>query len=355
MRFPFIFVVSIGHARNNGAFDSARWRDSLCAILWHAVLTEDLNFMNIGSAVDHYLQGYFATHERSDKTARAYRTDLLQFGGFLGRRRSLHAITPDAVEAWARELKVKGYEPTSIRRKLAALRGLCNYWTRRGVMAGSPFWRLRLNLGSSRVLPKVLAADEITALLRAARLSTHAASLAHGPLDAAFLARRDVAIVELLFATGVRVGELVDITLDDIAPDQRAILVRGKGRRQRLAFLLEPQSFDAFRKYIQARTSVSTAARALFLAGSGRPMTTHGVSSVLRQLAKRAEIARRVTPHMLRHTIATLLLRNGADLRVVQEFLGHASITMTQRYTQVSKEQLMRSLEAHHPRAGLGV
>ncbi len=311
--------------------------------------------MEIARAIDQYLKGYFATHERSDKTSRAYRTDLRQFEAFLGKRRSLTALTPDNVEGWALELKTNGYEPTSIRRKLAALRGLCNYWTRRGTLADSPFWRLRLNLGSSRVLPKVLTADEVAALLRAVRACERAESPPGAALGATFLASRDVAIVELLFATGVRVGELVAITLDDVAQDQRAIVVRGKGRRQRLAFLLEPQSCHSIREYVLARSRLKLDTRALLLNRSGGPMTTHGVSSVLHQLATRAGITRRVTPHMLRHTIATLLLRNGADLRVVQEFLGHASIVMTQRYTQVSKEQLIRSLETHHPRATLQV
>lgn len=308
--------------------------------------------MELGRAIDQYLKGYFATHERSEKTARAYTTDLRQFGRFQGRRRSLAALTPDVVEAWARDLKAKGYEPTSVRRKLAALRGLCNYWTRRGVMSDSPFWRLRLNLGSSRFLPRVLGAEEVAALLKAARRTGGAAGRP-GEMGDAFVARRDLAILEVLFATGIRVGELVAICLDDIAPDGRAIVIHGKGRRQRLAFVLEPQSHSAFREYLDARSGAAPETRALFLARSGQPMTAHAVSSALHRIARQAGIERRVTPHMLRHTIATLLLRNGADLRVVQEFLGHASIVMTQRYTQVSKEQLMRSIEAHHPRANL--
>jgi site-specific recombinase XerD len=308
--------------------------------------------MEISRAIDRYLEGYFATHERSEKTARAYATDLQQFNRFHGARRGLTTVGPDVVEAWARELKAKGYEPTSVRRKLAALRGLCNYWTRRGALPHSPFWRLRLNLGSGRVLPRILGADEVAAMLRAARSSGTAGRRAAG-LSEAFVTRRDVAIVELLFATGIRVGELVGISLDDVTPDHRAIIIRGKGRRQRLAFLLEPQSHEAFGAYLAARTVAQAETRAVFLARTGRPLAAHGVSAVLHRIARLAGIERRVTPHMLRHTVATLLLRNGADLRVVQEFLGHASIVMTQRYTQVSKEQLMRSLEAFHPRASL--
>jgi site-specific recombinase XerD len=298
------------------------------------------------------------------------------------------------VEGWARELREKGYQPTSIRRKLAALRALCNYWVRRNVLAASPFWRLRLNLGSARTLPRVLSADEVAALLREAarRARAHPAAARHG-LGPGFLAVRDLAIVELLFATGVRVGELVGIRLDDLSLQERSILIRGKGRRQRLAFLTEPQSLQAVQQYVKLRTALPallapmaapadpTAERsdpatarsdqiaasahrttapaggptaALFVNSAGRALTTQGVATALRGLAQAAGIPRRVTPHMLRHTVATLLLRNGADLRVVQEFLGHASIVMTQRYTQVAKEQLIRTLENHHPRAGFG-
>lgn len=309
--------------------------------------------MKLARAIDQYLKGYFATHERSDKTSRAYATDLRQFDAFLGRRRTLRSITPEAVEAWAHDLRSNEYQPTSIRRKLAALRGLCNYWTRRRILAASPFWRLRLNLGSSRVLPKVLSAEEVAGLLREARRRAGRRQPSGRRIDSVFIACRDVAVVELLFGTGVRVGELVAITLDDISPEQRTIVIRGKGRRQRLAFLLEPQSLGALQTYLRARSRLAVDARALFVNRAGRQLSPHGVAVVLRQLATLAGIARRVTPHMLRHTIATLLLRNGADLRVVQEFLGHASIVMTQRYTQVSKEQLIRSLETYHPRATL--
>lgn len=309
--------------------------------------------MKLTHAIDQYLRGYFATHERSDKTVRAYTTDLRQFSAFLGPRRTLRSITPEVVEAWAHALRAKGCQPTSIRRKLAALRSLCNYWTRRRILPASPFWRLRLNLGSSRVLPKVLTADEVGALLREAHRRVARQAASGRRVDGRFVACRDVAIMELLFATGVRVGELVAITLDDVASEEKAILIRGKGRRQRLAFLLAPQSLGAFEAYLRARARLPVDTRSLFVNRAARQLSPHGVAAVLRQLAEAAGITRRVTPHMIRHTVATLLLRNGADLRVVQEFLGHASIVMTQRYTQVSKEQLIRSLAAHHPRASL--
>jgi site-specific recombinase XerD len=213
--------------------------------------------MRLQRAVDQFLSGYFATHERSLKTSRAYATDLEQFLAFVKRGSALDALTPDAVEAWARDLRQKDYQPTSIRRKLAALRALCNYWVRRNVLAASPFWRLRLNLGSARTLPRVLSADEVAALLREAarRARAHPAAARHG-LGPGFLAVRDLAIVELLFATGVRVGELVGIRLDDLSLQERSILIRGKGRRQRLAFLTEPQSLQAVQQYVKLRTAL---------------------------------------------------------------------------------------------------
>lgn len=310
--------------------------------------------MQLRSAVVQFLSGYFATHEHSSKTASAYATDLRQFLTFMKSRATLDALTPDMVEGWARSLREEGYQPTSIRRKLAALRTLCNYWVRRNVLAASPFWRLRLNLGSGRTLPRVLTADEVAALLREAQRRARALPRpTRGALGPSFLALRDWALVEMLFATGVRVGELVAIRLDDLSLEERTILVRGKGRRQRLAFLIEPKSFRVLQAYVALRLALPGDVRGLFVNGAGQPLATYAVAAALRSLAQSAGITRRVTPHMLRHTIATLLLRNGADLRVVQEFLGHASIVMTQRYTQVAKEQLIRSLRDHHPRATL--
>lgn len=308
--------------------------------------------MKLTVAIDQFINGYFSTHDRSLKTLQAYTSDLQQFCRFLKRPgRDVNTLAPEDVEAWALALKRDTYQPASIRRKMASLRTFCNYWARRNVLTSSPFWRLRLNLGASRTLPRVLTSDEVAALLRCATREAAAyPARAQSVFGDAFFAQRNHAVVELLFATGLRVGELAAMQLEDLSLEDRSLIVHGKGRRERLAFLVEPRSFAVVSAYARARENVDADTSAFFINAERRPLSTQSIAALLHRLASSAGIKRRVTPHMLRHTIATLLLRNGVDLRIVQEFLGHASITMTQRYTHVAKEQLVRSLEQRHPR-----
>lgn len=191
-------------------------------------------------------------------------------------------------------------------------------------------------------------------LLRQAR--TEVGSLPRRPLqefNGKLLAIRNWAIIELLFATGIRVGEATALLLEDLTLDQRTLLIRGKGGRQRLALLIEETSFQAVSLYHQHRLALAASTRAFLLNRRHGPLSSQGVATVLRDLTRAAGIQRHITPHMLRHTAATFLLHNGADLRIVQEFLGHASITTTQRYTHVSRAHLQAALRRCHPRMGL--
>jgi integrase/recombinase XerD len=129
--------------------------------------------------------------------------------------------------------------------------------------------------------------------------------------------------------------------------------VQGKGGRDRLAFVVDEQTVQIQRAHVEARSRVGTDSPALFLNASGGRLSTQGITNVIARLRREARIRRHVTPHMLRHTVATLLLRNGVDIRVVQEFLGHASIATTQRYTHVSKEHMVRVLRKRHPSLNL--
>ncbi len=254
------------------------------------------------------------------------------------------------LESWAAELKADDYASASIRRKFATLKVFFNYWVRRGVLDRSPVWKIRLDLAPEKMLTRVLSVEETRKLLRQAKkelgrfprkLSTTA--------DSTFLALRNLAIVELLFATGIRIGELAALRLKDFRPEERALTINGKGARQRLAVLPDSQSYRAVATYVEHRRRIAADSNALFLNSFQRPLSTQGAANIVSRLADEAGIRQRVTPHMLRHTVATLLLRNGADIRVVQEFLGHAAISTTQRYTHVSKDHLFSELQEHHP------
>jgi site-specific recombinase XerD len=310
--------------------------------------------MLLRKAADQFLDGYFATRERSPKTVSAYASDLQQFRRARPATQKLETLSPSDMEAWAQQLKDESLAPASIRRKLTVLKIFFNYWVRRGVIDRSPFWLLRFDIGKTRPLTRTLTPEEMRRLLRQARKEV--GTLPRRPLtdlDGKLIAVRNWAIVELLFATGIRVGEATSLLLQDLALDQRTLLVRGKGGRQRLALLTEDTSFNAVAHYYRQRIALPSESSSFLLNLRLNPLSTQGVATVVKQLTRAAGIQRHVTPHMLRHTSATFLLQNGADLRVVQEFLGHASITTTQRYTHVSRAHLRSTLQRCHPRRGL--
>jgi len=269
--------------------------------------------------------------------------------GQISASQDLSLITPEQLEAWARELQNQGYAAASIRRKFATVRMLFRHWVRRGQLVRSPLWSIRLDLGRERVLPRNLAVSDTQRLIETAwrRLG--------GTPGLWFNGLRDLAVIEILFATGIRVGELVALRLGDWREDDASFLISGKGSRQRLALLPDERSIRAVRMYFTQRVARDLGHQGLLVNSTGARISTQGIARILSQVAKLASIEVRVTPHMIRHTVATLLLRYGADIRVVQEVLGHASITTTQRYTHVSKDQLLSTLRARHPNHHLAI
>lgn len=151
-----------------------------------------------------------------------------------------------------------------------------------------------------------------------------------------YRALRDLTLIDLLFATEIRVGEASALDLRDFYVWEAAFRVQGKGGRDRLAFIVDEETVRIQREHLEARLSIKTESPALFINALGQRLSTQGITNVIARLRRAARIKRHVTPHMLRHTVATLLLRNDVDIRVVQEFLGHASIATTQRYTHIT-------------------
>jgi len=319
--------------------------------------------MEVNQASDEFLKGYFSTHERSKKTKDAYRSDLAQFVSFAGKNISLMSLNSTVIENWAAHLHQEGYSPTTIRRKMVVLRVFCSYWVRKGALIESPFWRVRLSLGRIEQLPRTLTEKEMRSLLYRARHnhSTVKASrngkelggpgnLASSPV---YRELRNLALIDILFATGMRVGEVSALDVQDYLVEEAIFKVKGKGGRDRLAFVVDEETLRVQRAHLEARTRINTKSFALFLNATGERLSTQGIANVITHLRQDAGIARHITPHMLRHTVATLLLRNGVDIRIVQEFLGHASIVTTQRYTHITKEHLIGVLRKYHPSFGV--
>lgn len=320
--------------------------------------------MQLTQAIPEFLNGYFSTHERSKKTRTAYLSDLEQFAKYAGQDSGLSTLSGVLIEDWAGHLRRDGYAPASMRRKMVVLKVFCSYWLRRGKLAESPFWRVHVSFGRIEQLPRALTEVEMKGLLVQAGREHQAADVPRKGATLAgrrkstdpsrrYRALRNLALVDLLFATGVRVGEASTLNVEDFTTVESVFRIRGKGGRDRLAYLVDEETVLIQRKHCEERSQLVTKSPALFLNSSGERLSTQGMANIIAKFRREAGIERHITPHMLRHTVATLLLRHGMDIRVVQEFLGHASIATTQRYTHVVKEHLIGELRKHHPSMGL--
>jgi integrase/recombinase XerD len=279
-----------------------------------------------------YVRGLKAVRDPSEHTLRAYASDLGDYARFLAARR-LCAQTPETVIEYAAHLREeRGLAPRTLRRRIACLRGFYKEQVRSGVLARSPFADLEMKLPRPRALPRALTRGEARLLAGAA-----AGAAADGG------GGRFAVAVLLLLATGLRVGELVRIRGSDFDPDGGSLHVHGKGRRERKVFVV-----DAGLRRRLAPLAAAAGTLPLWT-GAAEPWTTQGVRRALGRFAAQAGIARRVTPHMLRHTCATLLLEDGVDLRVLQRLLGHENIATTAIYAHVGDTALKSALE----RAGL--
>ena len=316
--------------------------------------------MLLVQAIEEFFNGYFSTHERSAKTRIAYRSDLDQVASYAGDNFHLTSLQPSFVENWAGDLRSRNYSPASMRRKMVVLKVFCSYWVRKGLLIESPFWRVKLSFGRIKQLPRSLTETEMRGLLAQAKrnqsatnVQRKAAVLAKGKPRSwslrEYRALRNLALLDLLFATGMRVGEVSALDLHDFLISEAVFRVKGKGGRDRLAFIVDDQSLKIQKRHLELRSQLVSESQALFLNATSGRLSTQGIANIISQFRKDAGIERHIMPHMLRHTVATLLLRNGVDIRVVQEFLGHASIATTQRYTHVTKDHLVQVLRERHP------
>jgi integrase/recombinase XerC len=275
----------------------------------------------------------------SAHTLRAYRHDVLAFVGFLRREgvTAWGAVTPALARRYAAHL-VRRFARRSVGRQLSALRTLYRFLYREGRVGQNPF-RFTTGPHLPRRLPAVLSRDEVAAVLGAPDASTA-------------LGLRDRALLELLYATGLRVGELVALRCGDLGGADELRVV-GKGRKERVVLMGRP-ALEALEAYLRSGRPQLARRRdtgALFLNARGGPLTDRGVRVILDRHMRAAAAGRRISPHVLRHTFATHLLDGGADLRTVQELLGHADLGTTQIYTHVSRDWLKRVYDRAHPRA----
>lgn len=277
----------------------------------------------------------------SPYTVRNYMTDLRDFFLFLRSHgiASLRDIDRSVLRDYLADLMNRGFVKRSIARKLSAVRSLFRYLVREEIVPTDPV----KNTSSPRLdklLPEFLTADEITRIIES-------------PDGSNPLGQRDRALLELMYAAGLRVSELVGLDVENINMDTLEIRVWGKGSKERITLIGEPAA-NALKVYLEEGRkflSGKKTSNALFVNRYGTRLTERSVQELLNKYALVVGISKRIHPHMVRHTFATHLLNGGADLRVVQELLGHASLSTTQIYTHVSKNQARKVYMSSHPLA----
>ncbi|HYB43122.1 MAG TPA: tyrosine recombinase XerC [Candidatus Methylomirabilis sp.] len=270
----------------------------------------------------------------SPHTLRSYAADLAGFAEFLrGQGASLATADARLVRAYVARLHQRKLGKASIARHLACIRSCFRFLARRGVIERNPARQVR-SPRQSRRLPSFLPKDESKELLDRS-------------VEASEAGRRDRALLELLYATGIRVAECCGLDRADLDRSQGTVRVLGKGAKERMVPVGQA-ALLALDGYLATRRGESGP---LFANHRGGRLTPRSVQRIVGREARQAGVDRRVTPHTLRHTFATHMLGEGADLRLIQELLGHSRLSTTQRYTHVSPEQLMKVYDAAHPRA----
>jgi len=298
--------------------------------------------LHMDAWVERFRQHLEGGRSASPHTVRGYLSDLAQFEAYLAQQGlDLLSATHPAIRGFLSVLTVDN-QATSRARKLASVKAFYKFLLRQDAIPSNPA-RLVKSPKLPKTLPKVVPVDELFAILDA-------------PSQKTALGLRDRAILEMLYAGGLRIAELCALGLGDVDRSGRVVRVMGKGRKERLV-PIHAKAIRALEEYLARRgellasPSPHQAPEALFLNFRGGRLTPRSIARHLDTYVEQCALARHVSPHALRHSFATHLLGGGADIRSIQELLGHASLSTTQRYTAVSLEQLQEIYDRTHPRA----
>ncbi|HOO55733.1 MAG TPA: tyrosine recombinase XerC [bacterium] len=292
--------------------------------------------------VDQYLKMMEIERGASKHTLDAYRRDLDDFLRFCDEEASgirPHEVNIKLARRYLAELVRAGRARTTIARRISALRSFFRFLKKEGIVGQNVFAALDSPKLEKKV-PEYLFIEEISALLKAPDITEPAGM-------------RDAAVLEILYASGMRVSELVSLNIDDIRKGNPEIRIVGKGNRERVVFIGEP-AMDALSRYLKEgrpQQGKNRDAEAVFLNKSGQRLGVRGVQRVVEKYIHQTAILKQISPHSLRHSFATHMLNAGANLRTVQQLLGHSSLSTTQIYTHISTERLKKTYEKAHPRA----
>jgi len=282
--------------------------------------------------IEKFIRYLEVENDASKHTLRAYRRDLDSFSEYMGEKeRDIEMID---VRGFIASQISNGLSKTTAARRLASVRSFLNYLCREGFIRSNPA-KLVTNPKTEKRLPNFLSVDDVFTLIEK-------------PDGIGFLYARDRAILELLYSSGLRVSEIAQLNVDDINTKEGLVKVRGKGKKERV-LPIGSKAIDAIKSYAVEKMLLKKRDRAMFLNRSGARLTDRGVRRIVVKYSRLIGINGQIGPHTLRHTFASHLLQAGADLRVIQELLGHSSLSTTQKYTHIDITHLMDVYDKAHP------
>lgn len=301
------------------------------------------NMKDLKLIIPEFIQLVQSTKNLSEKTITAYTSDLNDFNSFVIN----HELSNESILQYIQELTItRRLKDTTINRKLIVLKMFFEYLHSKNYIESNYFSSHQFKFKKEKRLPKTLAIKETSKLLSCVTDQSINASSDFEKWKTS----RNLALIDILISTGIRIAEAANISINDIINSERIILIHGKGRKQRLIYISCPQTWNNIIVWLKIRNARPTNTDMLFVNRYGDPISIHGIEYIYNSLKIQSGININSTPHYLRHTFATNLLANGADLRSVQEILGHSSVSTTEIYTEVTTKRKKQVLNKYNYR-----
>lgn len=286
------------------------------------------------------------TKNLQEQTLKAYSSDITNFLNYINKNKIEQIDILNYINYLFDEKKLKD---RSIKRKIISLKIYFNFLEDNSIIKTNPFNKLKFKFKQEKKLPKTLQKNEVKKLLETAYNELNSSKTTYKKFETI----RNISLLEILISTGIRIQEASLITLNDISLQEKTIIIHGKGRKERQLFILNKYVLSSLKNWLTIRKTSSPKCNNIFINKYGNPLSIHSIENIFRKYKTLSNINIKATPHYLRHTFATNLLTNGADLRSVQEILGHSSISTTQIYLEISSNRKKQVLQKYNYRNNL--
>lgn len=286
------------------------------------------------------------TKNLQEQTLKAYSSDITNFLNYINKENVEQIDILNYINYLFDEKKLKD---RSIKRKIISLKIYFNFLEDNSIIKNNPFTKLKFKFKQEKKLPKTLQKNEVKKLLETVYNELNSSITPYKKFETI----RNISLLEILISTGIRIQEASLITLNDISLQEKTIIIHGKGRKERQLFILNKYVLSSLKNWLTIRKTSSPKCNNIFINKYGNPLSIHSIENIFRKYKALSNINIKATPHYLRHTFATNLLTNGADLRSVQEILGHSSISTTQIYLEISSNRKKQVLQKYNYRNNL--